>query len=884
MVVIMTVFICPGKANAETETETDTYTFGDRVTGVVLENGILKISGTGPLSILESNIDKIKADTRIKTIEIGIGITAVETDSFEGCSNIESVVFSDSVESIADGSFAGCSSLKYIIGTEETAAQIFANQFENVSFKKIGEHSLKEVKKIEATCTEAGNTAYYICEYCRKCFSDANGETEIEAGSWILPADGHDMDAHTAVAQTCTTAGNSAYWECKTCKKYFEDAEGKKEIAKDSWIIPADGHDMDAHAAVAQTCTTAGNSAYWECKTCKKYFEDAEGKNEITKDSWIIPADGHDMDAHAAVAQTCTTAGNSAYWECERCKKYFEDADGKKEIAKDSWIIAADGHTFTKEVVADKYRKSAADCTHSAVYYKSCHCGEKGTETFEYGDPLGHNKEHHEKKAASCFEDGNIEYWSCDRCKKYFRDKDCTDSISYNETILPSANAHSKTKHVACEAGCTSDGNIEYYSCEVCHKLFSDEACTNEITIEDTVIPAGHKKGETVKENEVAPTCEKDGSYKNVARCEDCGKEIFTETVITSKLGHSMKKVDAVQATCTNNGNTEYYECTRCQKLFADKNGTKEITRKSTLIAMKDHVEADAVKENEVDATCEEDGGYDLVVRCRNCNEILSSEHFDLTKLGHTLKKIEGKDPTEKKEGSIEYYVCTVCKKLFDDSDAEKEITLEDTVIPVIASDKNNDNNKSKAKKVDGVGTISADGKTLKDESKTVYYISTKVTKTQLRKGLKVAVKKSNCKFKITAITKKKGKISSGTVELVGMYNNNSTKLTVPATVKIGGVKFKVTSIGKKALVKAAKLTTLVVGTNVTKIGVGAFSGLSKLNNLTFKTKKIKTVGSGSFKGIKSKPKVTVPKNCYKKYQKAFKKAGMPKKVKYIKK
>ncbi|MCR5376089.1 MAG: hypothetical protein K6E71_05005, partial [Lachnospiraceae bacterium] len=47
-------------------------------------------------------------------------------------------------------------------------------------------------------------------------------------------------------------------------------------------------------------------------------------------------------------------------------------------------------HFFDKEVVDAKFLKSAATCTEAAVYYKSCACGEKGTETFSSGEPLGH--------------------------------------------------------------------------------------------------------------------------------------------------------------------------------------------------------------------------------------------------------------------------------------------------------------------------------------------------------------------------------------------------------------------------------------------------------------------------------------------------------------
>lgn len=51
----------------------------------------------------------------------------------------------------------------------------------------------------------------------------------------------------------------------------------------------------------------------------------------------------HTMEKHAAVNETSTTDGNSEYYYCTSCKKYFSDADGKTEIQKDSWVIKAAG-------------------------------------------------------------------------------------------------------------------------------------------------------------------------------------------------------------------------------------------------------------------------------------------------------------------------------------------------------------------------------------------------------------------------------------------------------------------------------------------------------------------------------------------------------------
>ena len=66
-------------------------------------------------------------------------------------------------------------------------------------------------------------------------------------------------------------------------------------------------------------------------------------------------------------------------------------------------------HTYDKEVATETYLKSAATCTDRAVYYKSCVCGEKGTETFESGNSLGHD--------FSVRQYGENDHWmKCSRC------------------------------------------------------------------------------------------------------------------------------------------------------------------------------------------------------------------------------------------------------------------------------------------------------------------------------------------------------------------------------------------------------------------------------------------------------------------------------------
>ncbi len=51
---------------------------------------------------------------------------------------------------------------------------------------------------------------------------------------------------------------------------------------------------MTATVAKPTDCTEAGNTTYWTCTSCNKYFSDEDGLTEIEENSWIIPATGHD--------------------------------------------------------------------------------------------------------------------------------------------------------------------------------------------------------------------------------------------------------------------------------------------------------------------------------------------------------------------------------------------------------------------------------------------------------------------------------------------------------------------------------------------------------------------------------------------------------------
>ena len=168
--------------------------------------------------------------------------------------------------------------------------------------------------------------------------------------------------------------------------------------------------------------------------------------------------------------------------------------------------------------------------------------------------------------------------------------------------------------------------------------------------------------------------------------------------------------------------------------------------------------------------------------------------------------------------------------------------------------------------------------------------------KTPLAKGKTFTIGKVT--YKVTKVGKE--------VELK-MSKSTAKKVTINTVTGTDGVKYKVTSIGSKAMRNHKKMTSLTIGDNVktigtnafsgctklttvnlgktsksnlTAIGKSAFSGCKKLGKVTIKSTKLSSVGKQAFKGTKSSLKVKVPSRQLAKYKKILKESGL--KVKQV--
>lgn len=112
--------------------------------------------------------------------------------------------------------------------------------------------------------------------------------------------------------------------------------------------------------------------------------------------------------------------------------------------------------------------------------------------------------------------------------------------------------------------------------------------------------------------------------------------------------------------------------------------------------------------------------------------------------------------------------------------------------------------------------------------------------------------------------------------------NKNAKTITIPATIKVKGVTYKVTKIVDNSFKNNNKITKITIGENIVSIGKNAFYGCKKLKTITIRSKKLtsKTVSKNAFKGLTKITTIKVPKNKLTAYKKLLKKKGLSSKVK----
>lgn len=265
-----------------------------------------------------------------------------------------------------------------------------------------------------------------------------------------------------------------------------------------------------------------------------------------------------------------------------------------------------------------------------------------------------------------------------------------------------------------------------------------------------------------------------------------------------------------------------------------------------------------------VSASCTSDGLTEGR-HCSVCGKV-TEEQQRIPAVGHDWDEgVITKNATTDSEG-VRTYTCTRCSETRFES-IPKIINMESTE----GEDERGDDEDTSVDK-----EVFADEETYEDLDE-ADYTTENLDSEHLKSNMNVIDNKSEAQYRVTKLSRKKGKVIGGTVTYIAPCDKNCKSVNIPAAINISGIKFKVTILGKDALKNCKKLTRVTIGVNVTKIGKNAFKGCSKLKAVIFKTEKIKTIGKNAFVGINSKAKIKFPKRCSKRYAIMIKKAKIPK-------
>ena len=309
--------------------------------------------------------------------------------------------------------------------------------------------------------------------------------------------------------------------------------------------------------------------------------------------------------------------------------------------------------------------------------------------------------------------------------------------------------------------------------------------------------------------------------YQNITY-QDCAKD-EAHTVYTyaneqkqESYDYTLQEVKAKEPKCTEAGNKAYYKCSACGKLYADQEGTNEVSANTVVVPAK----------------------------------------------GHSFTWIIDREATEQAEGS-RHEECSICH--------EKKAAVAIPKLPSSTQPSQKPSESPSQKPSEQPSGLPSQKPSESPSQQPGQDIKVPA------KGTKLTAKGAS--YQVTSAAEK-----NPTVVYKGSKKQKAS-VTIPDTVTIDKVTYKVTSIAANAFKNNKKLKKVVIGKNVTKIGKKAFYGCSKLKKITVKTTKLtkKNVGRQAFKGIHKKATFKVPKKKISSYRKVFRARGAAKTTKVTK-
>lgn len=293
----------------------------------------------------------------LTNISIPTSVTSIGHGAFYDCNTLANIHIPSSVTSIGDQVFSGCSSVISItVDSDNPVYRSAGNCLIETASKTLITGCKNSIIPTDGSVMSIGISAFYKCSPLASILIPSS-VTSI--GDYAFY--GCSSLKSISIPSSVTSINNGIFWDCASLT---------------SILIPS-------------SVTSISHYAFYNCsKLTDIYYIGIEsqwkkvtiGSNNTCLQNAKKHFDpcyyGHDEISHEAKVPTCTEIGWDTYVSCSRCD--YTTYEEKEALA----------HTFDHLIAEKRYLKTPATTTNSAVYYKSCACGAKGTDTFAYGESL----------------------------------------------------------------------------------------------------------------------------------------------------------------------------------------------------------------------------------------------------------------------------------------------------------------------------------------------------------------------------------------------------------------------------------------------------------------------------------------------------------------
>ncbi len=556
----------------------ETYPFGDKVWSI----GNSAFSGCSSFKI-----DKIPdsvtfmgtwafGSTAIETIEFGSGLTYINSYAFSYCSNLTKVTFPSNIESIKIYAFSHCPKLKNVIFTE--------------GLKTINEGAFTGSIIKEAVIPKSVSAI----------------------GSRAFP----DSTKLTLLDNKLTNMGENTYKVIHKAKASFyynydyayEVLELVNKIRKENNLEPMT---MDVDLLDNAMYRASELALYFSHQSPMGFTAIGTTENcalgqktpQKVVDAWM--SDEHKYPIlssdFTAIGIGAVESNGQLHWTQEFLSKVSEEA------MQSSYKNGNQINTikYTTDIVNNFYPEQEL--------VKIKEKGNSSIVSILKRAVLLPDSVHYvssDEKVCTVSKDGKLTGKEAGNATITIYAADSADEYALQTTVQVEVQHNWQSKYtIDKEPTCTENGSQSIH-CDVCNTINQDRVRVIKAT--------GHKWSDWEVTKEASET--EEGSRRRV--CENDKTHVETEVIPVLAHVHKLMKVEARKATCTEDGNKEYYVCSSCKKLFADADIGKEINKEDTVVKATGHK---VVKDSAVPATTTTTG-LSEGSHCSVCGQIIVAQ------------------------------------------------------------------------------------------------------------------------------------------------------------------------------------------------------------------------------------------------------------------